>query len=102
MSLADGRRFRAIGGRYLKERRQAAGLTQADIARALGLPHVSRVSQWETGVAAMPSQYYLPFAGMTGTDLRALGKMLTLCNSPPTFKCLFPDEYEEARKVLGV
>lgn len=40
---------------YLKEMRERAGLSQAQLAEALGV-HTTRVSQWEVGKADIPAK----------------------------------------------
>lgn len=46
-------------GDYFKDRRVNAGLTQADVAQALGLSTGQFISNWERGVS-MPPMDYLP------------------------------------------
>ena len=42
-------------GRYLKEKRIEAGLTQIALAEKLGLAHSQFVSNWERGLCAPPN-----------------------------------------------
>jgi transcriptional regulator with XRE-family HTH domain len=46
-------------GEYFRDRRIDAGLTQADVAQALGLSTGQFISNWERGVS-MPPMDYLP------------------------------------------
>jgi transcriptional regulator with XRE-family HTH domain len=46
-------------GDYFRDRRVAAGLTQADVANSLGLSTGQFISNWERGVS-MPPMDYLP------------------------------------------
>lgn len=56
------RELRRDLGRWLKQRREDAGLTQADLAAALDLKYYSFISQVENGVGRIPQALYAPWA----------------------------------------
>lgn len=56
------RELRRRFGRWLKERREARGMTQADLAQALGLKYYSFISQVENGIGRIPQSLYAPWA----------------------------------------
>jgi transcriptional regulator with XRE-family HTH domain len=49
-------------GEFLRDRRRDAGMTQADIARALGLSNTQTVYQIEAGKARVPPARYVEYA----------------------------------------
>ena len=54
-------------GAWLKNQREAAGLTQADLADQLGLRYYSFVSQVENGAGRIPQDLYRPWALALGS-----------------------------------
>lgn len=56
------RELRRSFGRWLKERREAQGLTQADLGMKLGLKYYSFISQVENGIGRIPQELYEPWA----------------------------------------
>jgi transcriptional regulator with XRE-family HTH domain len=54
-----------MNGKELKQKREALGMTQMELARVLGVD-VSTVSRWERGIRSIPA--HLPLA------LETLGK----------------------------
>ncbi len=55
-------------GRWLKHRREAADITQAQLAERLGLRYYSFVSQVENGIGRIPQDLYAPWAKALGLD----------------------------------
>ncbi len=55
-------------GRWLKQGREQAGLTQAELAEKLGLRYYSFVSQVENGIGRIPQDLYEPWADALGLD----------------------------------
>lgn len=49
-----GRALRAEAGEYLQGLREAAGVTQLDVAKAIGVDYYTLVSQVERGVTRLP------------------------------------------------
>ncbi|MEO1598975.1 MAG: helix-turn-helix transcriptional regulator [Pseudomonadota bacterium] len=60
-------------GRVLKKRREERGLTQADLADALGLRYYSFVSQVENGLGRIPQDLYAPWSKAIGMDPSEFG-----------------------------
>ncbi len=58
----DPKQLRRALGAWLKERREQAGLTQADLAERLGLKYYSFISQVENGIGRIPQDVYAPWA----------------------------------------
>ncbi|NBC32814.1 MAG: helix-turn-helix domain-containing protein, partial [Alphaproteobacteria bacterium] len=57
-----GKALRWRLGRWLKQQREAAGLTQADLAERLGLRYYSFISQVEGGYGRIPQALYIAWA----------------------------------------
>ncbi len=57
-------------GRWLKHGREAAGLTQAELAERLGLRYYSFISQVENGIGRIPQDLYAPWAAALGLEPR--------------------------------
>lgn len=56
-------------GQYLRDARMKAGLTQKDVAAALGYQSVQFVSDWERGVRTPPGQALRKLAEMYRVSL---------------------------------
>lgn len=67
-SSETARELRRRGGQFLRQVRIDAGLTQLDIAKAIGTPYVSFISQLERGIGRPPPQSYGPYAEALGLD----------------------------------
>ncbi len=55
-------------GAWLKQGREAKGLTQAELAEKLGLRYYSFISQVENGIGRIPQDLYRPWADALGID----------------------------------
>ncbi len=69
-------------GRWLKQQRESAGLTQADLAERLGLRYYSFVSQVENGIGRIPQDLYAPWARALAIDGREFA-MTVLAHMEP-------------------
>ncbi len=58
-------------GAWLKQGREASGLTQAELAERLGLRYYSFVSQVENGIGRIPQDLYAPWAEALGLDAKS-------------------------------
>lgn len=62
---------RALGGKWLKDMREAAGLTQREIAKLAGIKYWTFVSQLEIGEARLPPERYRVRAEISGSEVMA-------------------------------
>jgi len=77
-STKESRILRAEGGDYVKQSRIAAGLTQRELAEALGLKYYTFISQLENGQGRLPPNLYVKTARALGIDVRNFAlKMLS-------------------------
>jgi transcriptional regulator with XRE-family HTH domain len=84
-----GGQERTMAGRWLKDRREAAGLTQREIAVALGLDYITMVSQIEAGKARVPSQRYTQYARALKMDPQEFVRELLRYYDVEAWKILF-------------
>ncbi|ACJ00956.1 helix-turn-helix domain-containing protein [Rhodospirillum centenum] len=88
--------LRRQAGRWLKAQREAAGLTQADVAERLGLRYYTFVSQVEGGHGRIPPEHYEGWARAVGIDARIFAKMILRYYDPEMHRLLFPEEAQVA------
>lgn len=58
----ETKELRRLGGRWLKERRERAGLSQRQLAEILGVEYYTFISQIETGHGRIPPDRYAAWA----------------------------------------
>jgi transcriptional regulator with XRE-family HTH domain len=79
------------GGQWLRDRRIAAGLTQNELARLLGLKYYTWISQLEAGQQVPPDKY-AEFAHALKMDPKEFTREQLRFFQPEVFKILFGDE----------
>ena len=84
--------LRKRAGAYLKGLRVDAKLTQADLAKRLGLEYYTFISQIETGLTRLPPEHYPAYAKAVGVELEGLTKDLLKFYDPLTYAALFPEK----------
>lgn len=62
----SGDGYKAALGRYIRDLRTAAGMTQADLAKALDITYYTSISAIEVGRNVVPPERYLAFAEALG------------------------------------
>lgn len=88
---SDVQDLRREGGRWLRELREAAGLSQRDMAAQVGAEYYTFVSQIETGRGRVPPDRYAAWALALKLDVRDFVKTLLKYYDPITYSILFPD-----------
>jgi len=78
-------------GSWLKQLRDDAGLSQRDMALALGLEYYTFISQLENGRGKIPSQRYRDWAAVLKTNEKQFVKTLLRYTDPTTYDILFND-----------
>jgi transcriptional regulator with XRE-family HTH domain len=92
--------LRREGGRYIKELREARGLSQRHLATLIGADFYTFVSQIETGRGRIPPDRYRLWAEALGVDVQSFVKNLMRFYDPVTYEILF--EAKEALKPANV
>lgn len=83
--------LRRGGGRYVRDLREAAGLSQRQLAAKIGVEFYTFVSQIETGRGRIPPDSYQLWADALGVDVRAFVQELMRYYDPVTHGILFGD-----------
>ncbi|TXM67541.1 helix-turn-helix transcriptional regulator [Methylobacterium sp. WL12] len=81
--------LRREGGRYVRELREAAGLSQRQLAALIGVEFYTFVSQIETGRGRIPPDSYRTWAEALGVEPRTFVQTLMRFYDPVTHGILF-------------
>lgn len=81
--------LRQEAGRWLKAAREAAGITQAELARKVGLRYYTFVSQVESGSGRLPIDTQGAWAEALGLDPGEFARTLLRFYEPELFRLLF-------------
>jgi len=81
--------LRREGGRWLKELREAAGLSQRELAAKVGAEYYTFISQLETGRGRIPPDRYQLWALALGVPPRQFVQELMRYYDPLTHSILF-------------
>ena len=90
-SAEEVQELRREAGRRLRDLRDARGLSQRQLAEAVGAEHYTFVSQLETGRGRIPPDRYRVWAEALGVDVRDFVYMLMRYYDPVTHGILFKD-----------
>ena len=88
-SDVDVQTLRREGGRWLKERREEAGLSQRQLAAKVGADYYTFISQLETGRGRIPPDRYRDWAEALGVPPRDFVRELLQFYDPITYDILF-------------
>jgi transcriptional regulator with XRE-family HTH domain len=91
--------LRQEAGRWLKQAREAAGLTQAELAERVGLRYYTFVSQVESGLGRVPIESQGAWAAAVGLDPVQFARTLLRYYEPELSRLLFGDSVEDAPAV---
>ena len=99
ISKEAGKKLRKQGGKYLKKLRNAAGLTQREVAEAAGFKYYTFISQIENGAGRIPPALYADYSKSVGADLAEFVKDMLKFYDPYTYHCLYgPGSKKKAAK----
>ncbi len=88
--LDDVQELRKEAGRWLKQLREAKGLSQRQVAEATGTEYYTFVSQLETGRGRIAPEKYESWAQTFGVEPKLFVKTLLRYYDPVTYEILFP------------
>ena len=91
--------LRQQAGRWLKTKREAAGLTQAELAERVGLRYYTFVSQVESGLGRLPIETQGAWATALGLNPGEFARTLLRFYEPELFRLLFGDEAAKSRAI---
>lgn len=81
--------LRREAGRWLRERREACGLSQRQLAELVGAEYYTFISQLETGRGRIPPDRYIEWANALQVPPRDFVYTLLRYYDPVTFSILF-------------
>lgn len=88
-AATDVQELRKEAGRWLKARREEAGLSQRDLAAQVGAEYYTFISQLETGRGRIPPDRYEAWAKALGIDAKAFVTEILKYYDPITYRLLF-------------
>ena len=94
---AETKLLRQQAGRWLKQAREAAGLTQAELAERVGLRYYTFVSQVESGLGRLPIETQGAWAEALGLDPREFAQTLLRYYEPELHRLLFGEDRRHGR-----
>jgi transcriptional regulator with XRE-family HTH domain len=90
-AAADVQELRREGGRWLKECREAAGLSQRQLADLVGAEYYTFISQLETGRGRIPPDRYKAWAQALKVPVKEFVQNILRFYDPVTHEILFGD-----------
>ena len=90
-TATDVQDLRREGGRWLKDLREHAGMSQRQLALKVGAEHYTFISQLETGRGRIPPDRYEEWAQALEVDPRTFVRELLRFYDPTTYRILFED-----------
>jgi transcriptional regulator with XRE-family HTH domain len=85
----DVQELRREGGKWLKEQRERAGLSQRQLAEQVGAEYYTFISQLETGRGRIPPDRYLVWAEALKLPPRKFVEEIMRFYDPVTYEILF-------------
>ncbi|WP_281979000.1 helix-turn-helix domain-containing protein [Pseudorhizobium flavum] len=87
----DQRASRVEVGRWLKERREAAGLTQKELASRVGFVYNTFISQIELGVGRIAPERYQEWCEALDVEPKIFALQMIKAYEPEAYRMLFLD-----------
>jgi transcriptional regulator with XRE-family HTH domain len=89
---AEPQRLRKDAGRWLKQQRQTAGLSQVQLSQQLGLKYYTFISQVENGFGRVPVSLMEQWARALNLDPTGFARQLVSFYDPQLYSLLFKEE----------
>jgi transcriptional regulator with XRE-family HTH domain len=100
-ATSDVQELRREGGKWLKEQRERAGLSQRQLAEQVGAEYYTFISQLETGRGRIPPDRYLVWAEALKLPARKFVEEIMRFYDPVTYEILFgPNSELEAKEHI--
>lgn len=80
--------LRREAGSWLKERREAVGLSQRELAVKVGIEYYTFISQIEAGRGRVPAERYEAYANALGINPREFTLIMLSYNEPAIYRLL--------------
>ena len=89
---AEVLRLREECGVWLRQKREAAGISQRELARQLGFDYYSFISQIESGKGRVPTDQIAAWAKLVNVEPRAFAQTMLKYYDPINHQLLFGDD----------
>jgi transcriptional regulator with XRE-family HTH domain len=89
LNAAEAQELRREGGRWLRQQREEAGLSQRQLAERVGAEYYTFISQLETGRGRIPPDRYRQWASALNKDPREFVRQLMRFYDPVSYEILF-------------
>jgi transcriptional regulator with XRE-family HTH domain len=93
---SDTSELRLAAGAWLKEMREARGISQRELAKILNLDYYTFISQLENGRGRIPQSRYRDWAQALGMEDKVFAKRLLMYYDPVSYEILFAEGEAEA------
>lgn len=90
--LGSVQNLRREAGKWLRARRESVGLSQRQLASAVGIEYYTFISQLESGRGRVPPDRYEMFAKALGVEPKEMAMMMMRYNDPITYALIFGDK----------
>lgn len=87
--------LRREAGKWLRTKREAAGLSQRQLADAVGIEYYTFISQLESGRGRVPPDRYEVFAKALGVEPKEMAMVMMRYNDPITYALIFGGKVQD-------
>lgn len=84
--------LRQAAGRWIKEIREARGISQRELAKTLNIEYYTFISQLENGRGRIPQNLYRDFSAALKIDEKHFVKTILMFYDPVSYEILFEDK----------
>lgn len=102
LSRDDTVALRRAGGAWLKEKREAAGLSQRELASRVGIEYYTFISQIEGGRGRVPAERFEAYAAALRVSPREFTMTMLRYNDPVIFRLLAEPKEEVQAKAAAI
>lgn len=102
LSRDDTVALRREGGAWLKEKREAAGLSQRELAAKVGIEYYTFISQIEAGRGRVPAERFEAYASALKVSPRDFTMTMLRYNEPIVFRLLADPKDEVQAKPASL
>jgi transcriptional regulator with XRE-family HTH domain len=102
LSRDDTVALRREGGAWLKEKREAAGLSQRELAAKVGIEYYTFISQIEAGRGRVPAERFEAYASALKVSARDFTMTMLRYNEPIVFRLLADPKDEVQAKPASL
>jgi transcriptional regulator with XRE-family HTH domain len=88
-------------GRYIRGLREKRGMTQADLAKAVGMTYYTAISAIEVGRNTLPPERYLAFSRALGVPPKPFMRRILQLTNPWAAAMLFSEDADKAFASLA-